>query len=100
MSGLLPCVPPWEATGGARGMLGFLHWQFFQYTRYGMGFSTYVDPSCASNKLLCSLSAENSTANNLTPPGPLPDLREQQRSTASRSFNHHHVRSGTNYSAA
>ena len=26
--------------------------EFFQYTRYRMGFSTYVHPSCASHKLL------------------------------------------------
>ena len=31
---------------------------FFQYARYRMSFSTYVHPSCASNKLLCFLSAE------------------------------------------
>ena len=32
--------------------LGFFVWRIFQYTRYRMGFSTYVDPSCASNKQL------------------------------------------------
>ena len=57
----------WNAWGSSFG-------DFFQYTRYRMGFSTHFDPSCASNKLLCSLSAGNSTATNLTQPGPLPDL--------------------------
>ena len=57
----------------------FLVWQFFPDTRYRMGLSTIVDPSCASNKLMCSFSAENSTDTNLTQPGPLPDL---SRSTA------------------
>ena len=64
---------------------------FFLYTRYRMcrslrnkkGFSTYVDPSCAPNKLLCSLSAENSTTTKLTQPGSLPDL---SRSTAFHCF--------------
>ena len=32
--------------------LGFFVWRIFQYTRYRMGFSTYVDHSCASNKQL------------------------------------------------
>ena len=32
--------------------LGFFVWRFFQYTRYCMGFNTYVDPSYASNKQL------------------------------------------------
>ena len=52
---------------------GFFVGEFVQYTRYRMGFSTYVDPSCASHNC-CSLSAENSTATNLTQLGPLSDL--------------------------
>ena len=54
MSGLLPCGPPWEGTGGARGMVGlfFRLVIFFQYTVCRMGFSTYADPSRASDKLL------------------------------------------------
>ena len=52
--------------------LGFFLWRIFQYTRYRMGFSTCVDRSCASDKLLCPISAENGTAANFdaarTPP--------------------------------
>ena len=60
--------------------LDFLAWRFFSSTRNWVS-ETYVDPSCTSDKLLCSLSAENSTATstNLTQPGPLSYL---PRSTA------------------
>ena len=56
MSGLLRCGPPREGTGDAF-VCAFSFNIFFQYTRYRMGFSTYADLSCASDKL-CSLSAE------------------------------------------
>ena len=63
--------------GGGQGVLaeslGFLAWPFFQYTRYRMGFRTYADLSCASDKL-CPLSVENSTSTNLMQPGALPNF--------------------------
>ena len=33
MSGLLPCDPPWEGTGGARGMFGLSRLAMFPSTR-------------------------------------------------------------------
>ena len=53
--------------------LGFFVGEVFQYTRYRMNFSTYVDPSWRRKKC-CPLSAENSTATSLTQLGPLSDL--------------------------
>ena len=95
----------WSSLGRNRWFLwnvwAFSFVDFFQYTRCHMGFSTYVDPSCESNKLRCFLSAENSTDTNLTHSSdPSPIFGDQQRSAASRTFNRHHIRSATNYSAA
>ena len=80
MSGPLPCGPPWGGTGGARGMFGLSRLAMFSSTRVIVWVSVhiYADLSCASDKL-CSLSAENSTATNLTQLEPHSDL---SRSTA------------------
>ena len=101
VSGLLPCGSPWEGTGGARGMIGFFRLAIFSSTRVIVWVSVHTSIRLVRRTNCSSLSAENSIATNLTPLGPLPDL---SRSTAfhfaSRSFNHHHVRSAINYSAA
>ena len=79
MSGPVPCGPPWKGTGGAGGMFGLSRLaMFFQYTRFLVGFNTYADLPGASDKMY-SLSAENSTASNLTQSGSHPEL---SRSTA------------------
>ena len=82
--------------------LCFFVWRIFQYTRYRMGL-VHTSIRLARRTNCCFLSAEISTANNLTHLGPLSDI---SRSTAfhycctSSSFNHHHFCRGTNYSAA
>ena len=101
MSGLLPCDLAWEGTGGARGKFG-LFLAEFPNTRVIVWVSVHTSIRLARRTNCCSLSAGSSTAANLTQLGPLSDL---SRSTefhycASRSFNHHRVCRGTNYSAA
>ena len=102
MSGLLPCDPTWEGTGGARGVFGFYRLAISFSTRVIVWGSVYTSIRLARRTNCCSLSAENSTATNLTHRESLSDL---SRSTAFhycavRSCNHYHVCRGTNYSVA
>ena len=97
MSGLLPCDPTSEETGGAHGMFGLFRLANFSSTRVIVWVSVYTSICLARQTNCCPLSAENSTATNLTQHGPFSDL---SRSTAfhycaSRSFNHHHFCRGT-----
>ena len=102
MLGLLPCDPTWEGKGGARGIFGLYRLANVSSIRVIVRVSVLTSIRFARRTNCCSLSAENSTATNMTHLGPLYDL---SRSTAfyycaPRSFNHHHIRRGTNYSAA
>ena len=74
MSGLLPCDPPWEGTGGARGMFGLFRLADFSSTRVIVWVSVLTSIRFARRTNCCPLSAENSTATNLTQLGPLSDL--------------------------
>ena len=79
MSGLLPCGPPLEGTGGACGMFGIYRLANFSGTRVIVWVSVHTSIRLARRTNCCSLSADNSTATNLAQLGPLPDL---SRSTA------------------
>ena len=66
--------PPWEGTGGARGMFGLFRLTNFSSTRVIVWVLVHTSIRLARRTNCCSLSAENSTATNLTQLGPLSDL--------------------------
>ena len=74
MSRLLPCDPTWEGTGGARRMFRLFRLSNVSSTRVIVWVAVPTSIRLARGTNCCSLSAENSTATNLTHLGPLSDL--------------------------
>ena len=55
MSGLLSCGPPWEGTGGARGMFGLSHLSIFPSTRVIVWVSVHTSIRYARRTNCCAL---------------------------------------------
>ena len=54
MSGFLPCGPPWEGTGGARGMFGLSRLAIFFSTRVIVWVSVHTSIRLARRTNCCA----------------------------------------------